>query len=87
MINSLTIYDEPLFYTEELSRFLIKNKVFDNIFHYTSKEPLVEKFSNNPTDYLIISSIVRSFQDIISIATQLMEKVSVKIAVIGNNFR
>lgn len=86
MNNSLTIYDEPLFYTEELSRYLIKNKMFDQIFHYTSKESLVEKFKNNPTEYLLIGSIVRNFQDVISLSSQLMELVSVKIAVIGNNF-
>lgn len=50
----LTIFDEPLLYTEGLSKLLSQSKIFNTIDICNSYEPLFEQLKEDPPEILVI---------------------------------
>lgn len=83
----LTIFDEPVLYTESLSKLLSQSQIFNNIDICNSFEPLFEHLKEDPPEILVISSNMLVLTDI----SKLVEEITssnkrIKIIVIGNNY-
>jgi hypothetical protein len=56
MKPKLTIFDEPLLYTEGLSKLLMQSKIFNSINLCNSLETLSKQLRDEPPEMLIMSS-------------------------------
>ncbi|MBB4807740.1 DNA-binding NarL/FixJ family response regulator [Chryseobacterium defluvii] len=81
----LTIFDEPLLYTEGLSRLLSQSKIFNGINICNSYETLFEQLKLDPPELLMISSNILMLTDIYKSVEEITSKnQNIKIIVIGN---
>ncbi|HCA06534.1 MAG TPA: DNA-binding response regulator [Chryseobacterium sp.] len=83
----LTIFDEPLLYTEGLSKLLSQSKIFNTIDICNSYEPLFEQLKEDPPEILVISSNMLMLTDIFRLVEDITSKdKKIKIIVIGNSY-
>ncbi|MGC5746258.1 response regulator transcription factor [Chryseobacterium sp. NFX27] len=83
----LTIFDEPLLYTEGLSKLLSQSKIFNTIDICNSYEPLFEQLKEDPPEILVISSNMLMLTDIFRLVEDITAKnKKIKIIVIGNSY-
>lgn len=83
----LTIFDEPLLYTEGLSKLLSQSKIFNTIDICNSYEPLFEQLKEDPPEILVISSNMLMLTDIFRLVEDITSKdKNIKIIVIGNSY-
>ncbi|MCT2561127.1 MULTISPECIES: response regulator transcription factor [Chryseobacterium] len=83
----LTIFDEPLLYTEGLSKLLSQSKIFNTIDICNSYEPLFKQLKDDPPEILVISSNMLMLTDIFRLVEDITSKdKNIKIIVIGNSY-
>ncbi|KFF27154.1 LuxR family transcriptional regulator [Chryseobacterium vrystaatense] len=83
----LTIFDEPLLYTEGLSKLLSQSKIFNTIDICNSYEPLFKQLKEDPPEILVISSNMLMLTDIFRLVEDITSKdKEIKIIVIGNSY-
>jgi len=83
----LTIFDEPLLYTEGLSKLLSQSKIFNTIDICNSYEPLFEQLKEDPPEILVISSNMLMLTDIFRLVEDITAtNKKIKIIVIGNSY-
>lgn len=83
----LTIFDEPLLYTEGLSKLLSQSKIFNTIDICNSYETLFEQLKENPPEILVISSNMLMLTDIFRLVEDITStNKEIKIIVIGNSY-
>lgn len=83
----LNIFDEPLLYTEGLSKLLVQNKIFSSIEIFNSFESLYENIKYNPPQFLMISSNILMLTEMYQCIDKIVsENKSIKIMVIGNSY-
>lgn len=83
----LTIFDEPLLYTEGLSKLLSQSKIFNTIDICNSYEPLFKQLKEDPPEILVISSNMLMLTDIFRLVEDITSKdKDIKIIVIGNSY-
>lgn len=83
----LTIFDEPLLYTEGLSKLLAQSKIFNTIDICNSYEPLFKQLKEDPPEILVISSNMLMLTDIFRLVEDITSKdKNIKIIVIGNSY-
>ncbi|MBL1223123.1 response regulator transcription factor [Chryseobacterium sp. L7] len=83
----LTIFDEPLLYTEGLSKLLSQSKIFNTIDICNSYEPLFEQLKEDPPEILVISSNMLMLTDIFRLVEDITSKdKKIKIIVIGSSY-
>ncbi|MCI3938407.1 response regulator transcription factor [Chryseobacterium aahli] len=87
MKPNLTIFDEPLLYTEGLSKLLVQNKIFSSIEIFNTSEGLYNHVKDNPPEYLMISSNILMLSDLYHcIDNVISQNNNIKIMVIGNSY-
>ena len=87
MRHSLTIYDDPVFYIQGISNFLLQNKIFSTIHQYTSSKEFMDNYKVQPTDFVMYGSHQKTVHEIIDSVTEVSQNnTNVRIAVIGNYF-
>ncbi|SHM14471.1 DNA-binding response regulator, NarL/FixJ family, contains REC and HTH domains [Chryseobacterium carnipullorum] len=83
----LTIFDEPLLYTEGLSKLLSQSKIFNTIDICNSYETLFEQLKEDPPEILVISSNMLMLTDIFRLVEDITStNKEIKIIVIGNSY-
>jgi len=83
----LTIFDEPLLYTEGLSKLLSQSKIFNTIDICNSYEPLFKQLKEDPPEILVISSNMLMLTDIFRLVEDITStNKKIKIIVIGNSY-
>ncbi len=81
----LTIFDEPMLYTEGLSKLLMQSKIFNTIDICNSLETLSRHLKNQPPEILVMSSNILMFTELYkSIEDITHEYNGIKIIIIGN---
>ncbi|AYN01617.1 response regulator transcription factor [Chryseobacterium sp. 3008163] len=87
MKPNLTIFDEPLLYTEGLSKLLVQNKIFSSIEIFNTSEGLYNHVKDNPPEYLMISSNILMLSDLYNCIDKVIsQNNNIKIMVIGNSY-
>ncbi|GEN76663.1 response regulator transcription factor [Chryseobacterium hagamense] len=87
MRPSLTIFDEPLLYTEGLSKLLEQSGIFSSINLCNCQEALRILLKENPPEFLMISSNILIFTDLYkSVEKITTENKRIKIIIIGNDY-
>ncbi|MFC4162572.1 LuxR C-terminal-related transcriptional regulator [Epilithonimonas zeae] len=85
MKPKLIIFDEPLFYTEGLSKLLTQGDIFSNISICTSTETLYECIKNSPPDFLLLGANSLVLTEMYVLVENLVnEYKDIKIITIGN---
>lgn len=83
----LTIFDEPLLYTEGLSKLLSQSKIFNTIDVCNSYETLIKQLKEDPPEILVISSNMLMLTDIFRLVEDITStNKEIKIIVIGNSY-
>jgi len=83
----LTIFDEPLLYTEGLSKLLSQSKIFNTINICNSFEILSQQLKEEAPEILMISSNMLMLTDLYkSIENITAENKDIKIIIIGNSY-
>ncbi len=83
----LTIFDEPLLYTEGLSKLLSQSKIFNTIDVCNSYETLFKQLKEDPPEILVISSNMLMLTDIFRLVEDITStNKEIKIIVIGNSY-
>ncbi|MEI3791339.1 MULTISPECIES: response regulator transcription factor [Chryseobacterium] len=83
----LIIFDEPLLYTEGLSKLLSQSKIFNTIDICNSYERLFEQLKEDPPEILVISSNMLMLTDIFRLVEDITStNKKIKIIVIGNSY-
>ncbi len=83
----LTIFDEPLLYTEGLSKILDQSGIFTTINICTCSEALKLMLKDDPPEFLMISSNMLIFSDLYkSVENITSENKYIKIIIIGNDY-
>lgn len=83
----LTIFDEPMLYTEGLSKLLTQSKIFNAIDICNSYETLSQRLKDEPPEFLMISSNMLMLTDIYKSVEKIMsENDNIKIIIIGNSY-
>lgn len=83
----LTIFDEPLLYTEGLSRLLDQSKIFNSIQICNCPEVLALLLKDDPPEFLMISSNMLILTDLYrSIENITSDNKAIKIIIIGNDY-
>ncbi|STD05890.1 response regulator transcription factor [Chryseobacterium carnipullorum] len=83
----LTIFDEPLLYTEGLSKLLSQSKIFNTIDICNSYETLFKQLKEDPPEILVISSNMLMLTDIFRLVEDITStNKEIKIIVIGNSY-
>ncbi|WP_228407558.1 response regulator transcription factor [Chryseobacterium timonianum] len=81
----LTIFDEPMLYTEGLSRLLMQSKIFNTIDICNSLEMLYKQLKDKPTEMLVMSSNILMLTEICkSVENIITEHPHIKIIIIGS---
>jgi len=87
MKSNLAILDEPLLYTEGLSKLLIQEKIFSSVEVFNSCENLYSYIKNNSPEFLMISSNILLLSDLYKCVDTIMSHDDkVRIIVIGNSY-
>lgn len=81
----LTIFDEPMLYTEGLSKLLTQSKIFNNIDICNSLETLSKHLKEEPPEILMMSSNMLMLTELYkSVENITSEHQNIKIIIIGN---
>lgn len=81
----LTIFDEPMLYTEGLSKLLMQSKIFNTIDICNSLETLSKKLRDEPPEMLVMSSNILMLTEICkSVENIISEHSHIKIIIIGS---
>ncbi|BAP30279.1 two component transcriptional regulator, LuxR family [Chryseobacterium sp. StRB126] len=81
----LTIFDEPMLYTEGLSKLLMQSKIFTTINICNSLENLSKQLRDEPPEMLVISSNILMLSEICkSVESIITEHHHIKIIIIGS---
>jgi len=83
----LTIFDEPVLYTEGLSKLLTQSKIFNTIDVFNCYEALTQQLQKDPPEFLMISSNMLMLTELYkSVEKITSENKNIKIIVIGNSY-
>ncbi|AZA55550.1 DNA-binding response regulator [Chryseobacterium sp. G0201] len=83
----LTIFDEPVLYTEGLSKLLTQSKIFNSIDVFNCYEALSIQLKKEPPEFLMISSNMLMLTELYkSVESITSENKNIKIIVIGNSY-
>lgn len=83
----LTIFDEPVLYTEGLSKLLTQSKIFETITVCNNYEALSEQLKEEPPELLMISSNMLMLTELYtSVENITSENKNIKIIIIGNSY-
>lgn len=81
----LTIFDEPMLYTEGLSKLLTQSKIFNNIDICNSLETLSKHLKDEPPEILVMSSNMLMLTELYkSVENITSEHENIKIIIIGS---
>ncbi|VEH19190.1 Nitrogen regulation protein C [Chryseobacterium nakagawai] len=81
----LTIFDEPMLYTEGLSKLLMQSKIFNTIDICNSLETLSEQLKDEPPEMLVMSSNILMLTEICKSVESIVSKHNhIKIIIIGS---
>lgn len=81
----LTIFDEPMLYTEGLSKLLTQSKIFNNINICNSLETLSKHLKEEPPEILVMSSNMLMLTELYkSVENITSEHENIKIIIIGS---
>lgn len=81
----LTIFDEPMLYTEGLSKLLTQSKIFNNIDICNSLETLSKHLKEEPPEILVMSSNMLMLTELYkSVENITSEHQNIKIIIIGS---
>ncbi|MBP2619269.1 response regulator transcription factor [Chryseobacterium jejuense] len=81
----LTIFDEPMLYTEGLSKLLMQSKIFNTINICNSLENLSKQLRDKPPEMLVMSSNMLMLTEICkSVESIITEHHHIKIIIIGS---
>ncbi|RXM50316.1 LuxR family transcriptional regulator [Chryseobacterium sp. CH25] len=81
----LTIFDEPMLYTEGLSKLLMQSKIFNSINICNSLENLSNQLRDEPPEMLVMSSNILMLTEICkSVEGIITEHHQIKIIILGN---
>ncbi|MGH1520406.1 response regulator transcription factor [Chryseobacterium sp. JK1] len=81
----LTIFDEPILYTEGLSKLLTQSKIFNTIDICNSLETLSRHLKEEPPEILVMSSNMLMLTELYKVIENVIsEHSSIKIIIIGN---
>ncbi|SIT21108.1 two component transcriptional regulator, LuxR family [Chryseobacterium ureilyticum] len=81
----LTIFDEPMLYTEGLSKLLTQSKIFNNIDICNSLETLSKHLKEGPPEILVMSSNMLMLTELYkSVENITSEHQNIKIIIIGS---
>ncbi|WET49024.1 response regulator transcription factor [Chryseobacterium indologenes] len=87
MKPKLTIFDEPMLYTEGLSKLLMQSKIFNTIDICNSLETLSEKLKDDPPEMLVMSSNILMLTEICkSVESIMATHHHIKIIIIGSYY-
>ncbi len=87
MKPDLAILDEPLLYTESLSKLLIQEKIFNSVNFFNNCENLYSHLRENTPQFLMISSNILLLSDLYKcLETIISLDSTVRIIVIGNSY-
>lgn len=85
MNSKLIIFDEPVFYTEGLSKLLTQGDIFNTVSICNSKEMLYECISHAPPEFLLLGSNSLVLTEMYSLVEDLVNQhKDLKIITIGN---
>ncbi|MFZ4930978.1 DNA-binding response regulator [Chryseobacterium sp. Mn2064] len=85
MKPKLTIFDEPILYTEGLSKLLTQSKIFNTIDICNSLETLSRHLKEEPPEILVMSSNMLMLTELYKVIENVIsEHNSIKIIIIGN---
>ncbi|CAI8703229.1 DNA-binding response regulator [Chryseobacterium sp. IT-36CA2] len=83
----LTIFDEPMLYTEGLSRLLSQSNIFSTIDICNSLEPLTKRLKDQPPEMLIMSSNMLMLTELCKLTENIIsEHRNMKIIIIGSSY-
>ena len=83
----LTIFDEPLLYTEGLSKLLSQSKIFSTIDICNCYEGLSLQLKEDPPQFLMISSNILMLNEIYRAVEKITaQNKDIKIIIIGNSY-
>ncbi|WP_228394351.1 response regulator transcription factor [Chryseobacterium glaciei] len=83
----LTIFDEPVLYTEGLSKLLTQSKIFNTIDVFNCYEALSIQLKKEPPEFLMISSNMLMLTELYkSVESITSENKNIKIIIIGNSY-
>ncbi|WP_228458615.1 response regulator transcription factor [Chryseobacterium aureum] len=83
----LTIFDEPMLYTEGLSRLLSQSNIFSTIDICNSLDPLQKRLKDQPPEMLIMSSNMLMLTELCKLTENIIsEHQNMKIIIIGNSY-
>ncbi|MCS3529787.1 response regulator transcription factor [Chryseobacterium sp. JUb7] len=83
----LTIFDEPMLYTEGLSKLLTQSKIFNSIDICNSYENLSTQLNTSPPEFLMISSNMLMLTELCkSVESITSQNKNIKIIIIGNSY-
>ncbi len=81
----LTIFDEPMLYTEGLSKLLMQSKIFNSINICNSLETLSQQLRDQPSEILVMSSNILMLTEICKYVESITaEHHHIKIIIIGS---
>lgn len=81
----LTIFDEPMLYTEGLSKLLMQSKIFDAINICNSLDILTQQLRDEPPEMLVMSSNILMLTEICKAVENIIAaNHHIKIVIIGN---
>ena len=87
MKSNLAILDEPLLYTEGLSKLLIHEKIFNSVEVFNSCENFYCHLKNSSPEFLMISSNILLLSDLYKcLDTIISQDDKIRIIVIGNSY-
>lgn len=87
MKPNLTIFDEPVLYTEGLSKLLTQSKIFNTIDVFNCYEGLSQQLKTEPPELLMISSNMLTLTELYTTVENITsENKTIKIIVIGNSY-
>lgn len=85
MKPNLIIFDQPVFYTEGLSKLLVESQIFDVVKLCNSRDKLYEHLSYQPPEFLLLGSNSLVLTEMYKLVQELVrEHKNIKIIVIGN---
>ncbi|SQA91973.1 Nitrogen regulation protein C [Chryseobacterium balustinum] len=87
MKPKLTIFGEPMLYTEGLSKLLTQSSLFNTIDLCNSYEALQENLQGKPPEFLMINSNMLMLTDLLkNVENITAQNKTIKIIVIGNSY-
>lgn len=86
MKNSLTIFDDSVFYVQGLSLHLKEQQFFGDIIHQTDLSSFQKHYRNRPTSYIFLGTCITTFSEICGVIDFIHNRnANARILVIGKN--